>query len=138
MQLSLHCKIKFVLLIPSEKSVIPSYRVEILQKPGLEIRPSLLFMAKRLGSQLFVSRLSFYTTEEGLRRLFTPFGAVKEARILRDVKSGRPKGFGFVSYDSQAEAQRALRGLNGRIINGRLIFVEFAKSQEGEKQKDQK
>ncbi|XP_031401396.1 small RNA-binding protein 11, chloroplastic [Punica granatum] len=95
-------------------------------------------MAKRLSSELFVSRLSFYTTEDGLRKLFSRFGMVKEARIVRDPRNGRPKGFGFVSYDSETEAHKALSGLNGRIIDGRLIFVEFAKKHEGGPQKDQK
>ncbi|XP_060667456.1 small RNA-binding protein 11, chloroplastic isoform X2 [Ziziphus jujuba] len=90
-------------------------------------------MAKRLSSQLFVSRLSFYTTNEQLKKLFSPFGAVTEARLVRDPKTQRPKGFGFVTFDSEVEARNALKALNGRIVDGRLIFVEVARSmQHGE------
>ncbi|XP_022731538.1 organelle RRM domain-containing protein 6, chloroplastic-like [Durio zibethinus] len=83
-------------------------------------------MAKRLGAQLFVSRLSFFTTHQELKTLFSPFGVVKEANLIRDPKTQRPKGFGFVTYETEMEAQKALKAMNGRIVRGRLIFVEFA------------
>ncbi|KAL6979227.1 hypothetical protein U1Q18_020893 [Sarracenia purpurea var. burkii] len=86
-------------------------------------------MARRLPTQLFVSRLSFYTTEEELKRLFSPFGLVTEARLAMNPKTQRPKGFGFVTYESEVEAHSALKAMNGRIVNGRLIFVEVAKSE---------
>ncbi|XP_060667455.1 uncharacterized protein LOC107427791 isoform X1 [Ziziphus jujuba] len=77
--------------------------------------------------------LSFYTTNEQLKKLFSPFGAVTEARLVRDPKTQRPKGFGFVTFDSEVEARNALKALNGRIVDGRLIFVEVARSmQHGE------
>ncbi|KAK9699668.1 hypothetical protein RND81_08G188100 [Saponaria officinalis] len=80
----------------------------------------------RFNSQLFVSRLSFYTTDDEFRQLFTPFGAVKCAKLIMDSQTGRPKGFGFVTFENEAEAQNALKALNGRIVQGRIIFVEFA------------
>ncbi|XP_059626641.1 organelle RRM domain-containing protein 6, chloroplastic-like [Cornus florida] len=85
-------------------------------------------MAKRLGSQLFVSRLSFFTTNDELKRLFSPFGVVKEARLVKDPRTQRPKGFGFVTFESEVEAHKALKSMNGRIVDGRLIFVEVAKT----------
>ncbi|KAK9280409.1 hypothetical protein L1049_014098 [Liquidambar formosana] len=85
-------------------------------------------MASRLGSQLFVSRLSMYTTNKELRRLFSPFGVVTEARLVIDPKTQRPKGFGFVTFESEVEAQKALKAMDGRIVSGRLIFVEVAKT----------
>ncbi|KAJ9178249.1 hypothetical protein P3X46_010149 [Hevea brasiliensis] len=85
-------------------------------------------MAKRLGSQLFVSRLSNYTTNQKLEKLFSPFGVVKEARLVLDPRTQKPKGFGFVTFDSESQAQKALKAMDGRIVDGRLIFVEFAKT----------
>ncbi|XP_044482450.1 small RNA-binding protein 11, chloroplastic isoform X1 [Mangifera indica] len=73
-------------------------------------------MAKRLSPQLFVSRLSFYTTNQELKRLFSRFGVVTEARMILDPKTQRPKGFGFVSFESEVEAQKALKAMNGRVI----------------------
>uniref|UniRef100_A0ACD5TZ87 Uncharacterized protein n=1 Tax=Avena sativa TaxID=4498 RepID=A0ACD5TZ87_AVESA len=88
---------------------------------------SRLLGAKCFSTEIFVSRLSFYTTEEELESIFSPFGAVKEARLVRDNQTGRPKGFGFVKYSSEAEAQKAVKAMDGRIIRGRLIFAEIAK-----------
>lgn len=91
-------------------------------------------MAKRLSLRLFVSRLSSYTTNEHLKKLFSPFGKVLEARLVLDSKTQRPKGFGFVTYESEVEAQKALKAMNGRIVDGRLIFVEISKTEKpGEK-----
>ncbi|KAF5446990.1 hypothetical protein F2P56_032580 [Juglans regia] len=89
-------------------------------------------MAKRLKSQLFVSRLSFFTTNEKLKTLFSPFGEVTEARLVKDPRTQRPKGFGFVTFDSEVEAQNALKAMNGKIVDGRLIFVEVAKARRDE------
>ncbi|XP_074358105.1 organelle RRM domain-containing protein 6, chloroplastic [Apium graveolens] len=85
-------------------------------------------MAKRLSSQLFISRLSFYTTNQELKKLFSPFGSVTAARLVMDERTQRPKGFGFVTFETEVEAQNALKAMNGRIVDGRLIFVEMAKT----------
>ncbi|KFK27526.1 hypothetical protein AALP_AA8G394900 [Arabis alpina] len=87
-------------------------------------------MAKRIASQLFVSRLSAYTTDESLRQLFSPFGLITQARLIRDSRTQRPKGFGFVTFESEDDAQKALKALDGKIVDGRLIFVEPAKEVE--------
>lgn len=49
-------------------------------------------------------------------------------RLVKDPKTLRPKGFGFVRFESELDAQNALRTLNGRIVDGRLIFVEVAQT----------
>lgn len=84
-------------------------------------------MSQRIGTKLFVSRLSFYTTQQQLESLFSPFGVLTEATLITDQNTQRPKGFGFVSYKSEIEAEKARKALNGRIVDGRLIFVEHAK-----------
>ncbi|KAK2976451.1 hypothetical protein RJ640_015574 [Escallonia rubra] len=86
-------------------------------------------MANRLGTQLFVSRLSFYTNTQELKKWFSPYGVVKEARIIRDSKTLRPKGYAFIRFESEVEAQKAMKAMNGRIVNGKLIFVEVAKTE---------
>ncbi|CAN7038310.1 hypothetical protein BRARA_B01061 [Brassica rapa] len=87
-------------------------------------------MAKRFTTQLFVSRLSGYTTDQSLRQLFSPFGQIKEARLIKDSQTQRPKGFGFVTFESEDDAQKAMKALDGKIVDGRLIFVEAAKDVE--------
>ncbi|XP_004487030.1 small RNA-binding protein 11, chloroplastic [Cicer arietinum] len=87
-------------------------------------------MSQRIGTKLFVSRLSFYTTMEQFKSMFSPFGVLTEATLVMDPKIKRAKGFGFVSYRSEIEAEKAMKSLNGTIVNGRLIFVEPAKSKD--------
>ncbi|KAJ8770973.1 hypothetical protein K2173_022874 [Erythroxylum novogranatense] len=83
-------------------------------------------MAKALGGfTLFVSRLSSYSTDQSLKKLFSPFGAVKEARLIRDSVTKKPKGFGFVTFESEIEAQQAVKGMNCRIVDGRLILLKL-------------
>ncbi|KAK9154250.1 hypothetical protein Sjap_001730 [Stephania japonica] len=90
--------------------------------------PTRLFLKRSYSTQLFVSRLSCYSTNKELKELFAPFGEVKEARLVIDGRTQRPKGFGFVTYESEIEAQRALKAMDGRIVRGRLVFVEVAKT----------
>ncbi|PIA53018.1 hypothetical protein AQUCO_01000705v1 [Aquilegia coerulea] len=89
-----------------------------------------LIWARGFTTQLFVSRLSFYTTDNELNNLFSPFGEVTEARLVKDHKTQRPKGFAFVTYKSEEQAQKAIKAMDGRIVGGRLIGVEIAKTTE--------
>lgn len=52
------------------------------------------------------------------------------ARLIRDSETQRPKGFGFITFDSEDDARKALKSLDGKIVDGRLIFVEVAKNAE--------
>ncbi|KAL6649687.1 hypothetical protein ACP70R_013911 [Stipagrostis hirtigluma subsp. patula] len=94
--------------------------------------PSKVHGIRCFSTEIFVSRLSFYTTEEELKNIFSPFGAVEDARLMRDNETGRIKGFGFVKYSSQADAEKAVEAMNGRIVRGRLIFVELAKGHKSD------
>ncbi|CAN6289846.1 unnamed protein product [Urochloa humidicola] len=94
--------------------------------------PSQVLGMRCFSTNIFVSRLSFYTTEEEFKGLFSPFGDVKEARLMRDPQTGRMKGFGFVKYSSQGEAEKAIKAMDGRIVRGRLILVEMAKGEKNE------
>ncbi|KAJ4974268.1 hypothetical protein NE237_007442 [Protea cynaroides] len=87
-----------------------------------------MLFERRFSSELFVSRLSFYTTDKELKELFEPFGTVTDARLVRDPTTLKPKGFGFVTFESVTEAHKAFQAMNGRIVGGRLIFVEVAKT----------
>jgi len=80
--------------------------------------------------KLFVGNLSFDTTEAELEELFAPFGTVVEATVITDQGSGRSRGFGFVTLNSAAEAQAAIRGLAGKKFSGRNLTVNEAKPRE--------
>nr|GMD86784.1 glycine-rich RNA-binding protein 4, mitochondrial-like [Ipomoea batatas] len=58
---------------------------------------------------------------------FSQFGQVIEAKVVTDRVSDKSKGFGFVTYASQDEAETALKEMNGKPLNGRVIFVDYAR-----------
>ncbi|XP_043711710.1 small RNA-binding protein 11, chloroplastic [Telopea speciosissima] len=92
------------------------------------LRPSLFICYRGISSKLFVGGLSFYTTENSLSEAFSQYGQVIEAKIVMDRVSDRSKGFGFVTYASENEAENARTEMNGKVLNGRVIFVDIAKS----------
>ncbi|KAG6772444.1 hypothetical protein NC652_017393 [Populus alba x Populus x berolinensis] len=94
----------------------------------LAAAPTALFIWQRgITTKLFVGGLSVYTTENGLSEAFSQYGQVVEAKIVMDRTLDRSKGFGFVTYASEDEAQKALDEMNGKALNGRVIYVQNAK-----------
>ncbi|MEM1025950.1 MAG: RNA-binding protein [Myxococcota bacterium] len=84
-----------------------------------------------MGSKLFVGNLSFQTSEEGLSSAFAQFGEVREAKIILDRETQRPRGFGFVTMGSDEEAQAAIEGMNGTELDGRPLRVNEAEDRRG-------
>ncbi|XP_057438429.1 organelle RRM domain-containing protein 2, mitochondrial [Lotus japonicus] len=80
--------------------------------------------------KLFISGLSRQTTDRKLNEAFAPFGQLIEAKVITDRASGRSKGFGFVSYASIEEAEKARKGMNAKFLDGWVIFVDPAKPRE--------
>ncbi|KAK9064027.1 hypothetical protein SSX86_017899 [Deinandra increscens subsp. villosa] len=78
--------------------------------------------------KLFVTGLSFYTSEKTLRAAFEGFGELVEVKIIMDKISKRSKGFAFIEYTTEEAAGAALREMNGKIINGWMIVVDVAKT----------
>ncbi|KAI5070831.1 hypothetical protein GOP47_0015174 [Adiantum capillus-veneris] len=78
------------------------------------------------GSKLFVGGISFRTTEDGLREAFGAHGEVVDAKIIMDRETGRSRGFGFVTYYKEEDADAALSKLNGHNLDGRAIRVDRA------------
>jgi RNA recognition motif-containing protein len=83
-----------------------------------------------LSNKLYVGNLAYNVTETDLEALFTPFGTVQSAQIIVDRDTNRSKGFGFVEMDTDAQAQAAIEGLNGREHGGRNLTVNEAKPRE--------
>jgi RNA recognition motif-containing protein len=76
---------------------------------------------------MYVSNLSFHTTDDDLRKLFEPFGNVSSAKVITDRESGRSRGFGFVEMQSDTDAEKAIKGLNNKEVEGRAMSVSVAK-----------
>ncbi|KAJ4972162.1 hypothetical protein NE237_005261 [Protea cynaroides] len=78
--------------------------------------------------RLFVTGLSFYTSEKTLRAAFESFGELVEVKIIMDKISKRSKGYAFIEYTTEEAAGAALKEMNGKIINGWMIVVDVAKT----------
>ncbi|MFH1171921.1 MAG: RNA-binding protein [bacterium] len=80
-----------------------------------------------MAKKLYVGGLSYDTTEDGLREAFAKAGSVVSATIILDRMSGRSKGFGFVEYGADEEAQAAIDMWNGKELDGRRLTVNEAR-----------
>ena len=80
--------------------------------------------------KLYVGNLSYNTTEENLRELFSQAGAVASVALIKDRTTGQSKGFAFVEMDSQANAQKAITMFKDYTMNDRQIAVSFARPRE--------
>ena len=77
--------------------------------------------------KLYVGNLSYSAGETELRDLFSAYGAVDSVAVITDRDTGRSKGFGFVEFSNDAEAQAAIAGLNGKEVSGRALTVSPAR-----------
>ncbi|HEY2646560.1 MAG TPA: RNA-binding protein [Candidatus Acidoferrales bacterium] len=76
---------------------------------------------------VFVGNMNFQTTEAELRALFEPFGQVTRVHIAMDRETGRARGFAFVEMPNDAEASKAMQGLDGKEVGGRALKVNEAR-----------
>jgi len=76
---------------------------------------------------MYVSNLSFHTTDDDLRKLFEEFGTVSSSKVITDRDTGRSRGFGFVEMGSDDEANKAMKSLNNKEIEGRAMSVTVAR-----------
>lgn len=83
-----------------------------------------------MGKKLYVGNLSYSVNDDSLQQHFSEFGAITSAKVMMDRDSGRSKGFGFVEMSSDAEAQAAISGMNGKSVDGRDMVVNEARPME--------
>jgi len=86
-------------------------------------------VAKYQGMNLYVKNLADTLDDDGLRAEFTPYGAITSAKVMRDA-TGKSKGFGFVCYTSPEDATRAVTEANGRMVEGKPMYVALAQRRE--------
>ena len=79
-----------------------------------------------MAKKLYVGNLSYNTTEDGLRNLFSGFGSVASVKIIFDRETGNSKGFGFIEMSTDEEATAAITGTNGQEFDGRQLRVNEA------------
>ncbi len=83
-----------------------------------------------MGNKLYVGNLAYAFGDQELESLFSAYGSVKSAKVIKDRDSGRSKGFGFVEMSSDSEAQAAISALNGQEKEGRALTVNEARPKE--------
>jgi RNA recognition motif-containing protein len=80
--------------------------------------------------KVYVGNLSYATTEDELRTLFAQAGTVKSVALIKDRDTGRSKGFAFVEFETQVEAQKAISMFNGQQLGDRELTVNLARPRE--------
>jgi RNA recognition motif-containing protein len=80
-----------------------------------------------MGRRLYVGNLPYKTTDEELNTLFSQAGAVDSVRVMRDMATGRARGFAFVEMANDEGAQKAISQLHGYALEGRPLVVNEAR-----------
>jgi cold-inducible RNA-binding protein len=80
-----------------------------------------------VSTKLFVGSLPWSISDEELQAAFAPHGNVLSAKVVTDKETRRSRGFGFVEFENESEANAAIQALNGSDLKGRNIIVSEAK-----------
>ncbi|MES1255927.1 MAG: RNA-binding protein [Acidobacteriota bacterium] len=80
-----------------------------------------------MGRKLYVGNLPYDTGETDLQTLFGQAGNVESVRVMRDMATGRARGFAFVEMASDEEAQKAIHDFNDYQLGGRGLTVNEAR-----------
>ncbi|MBM3152599.1 MAG: RNA-binding protein [Chloroflexi bacterium] len=83
-----------------------------------------------MQTKLYVGNLSYTTTEDDLRNLFSQAGTVTSVALIKDRDTGRSKGFAFVEMSAQVEAEKAIQMFNGQNLDNRALKVNAARPKE--------
>ncbi len=83
-----------------------------------------------MATKLYVGKLSYTTTSEALQVLFEQYGIVLNAQVIKERDTDQSKGFAFVEMQELADAEAAIKALNGSEFEGRTIVVNVAKPRE--------
>ena len=81
-----------------------------------------------MSKNIYVGNLTFQTTADDLRELFSQYGTVTSAQVVSDRDTGRSRGFGFVEMSEGGD--EAIAALNGKDVGGRSLTVNEAKPRE--------
>ena len=83
-----------------------------------------------MSKKLYIGNLPFSVDSDKLKEIFSEFGNVEEATVITDKFSRRSKGFGFVTFEKDEDADKAMAAMNSKEVEGRSIKVSEAKPME--------
>ncbi len=89
-----------------------------------------------MAKKLFIGNMSWTTSEDDLRDTFSQYGEISEAMVIMDRATNRSKGFGFVTFVNDAEAEAAISAMNGKDFMGRQVVVNEARPKEERPSRD--
>lgn len=78
--------------------------------------------------ELYIGNIHYNAKPYELRKFFEEFGDIESLKIIRDPKTKRSKGYGFVKFYKQADAEKALKYSNTKDFKGRELCVAFSKN----------
>jgi len=79
-----------------------------------------------MSKKLFVGGLAWATDDDSLSKAFQEHGTVEEAKVINDRDTGRSRGFGFVTFETEENAIAAQKAMDGQEMDGRQLRVDFA------------
>jgi RNA recognition motif-containing protein len=82
---------------------------------------------RQMEKKLYVGNLPFSVNAEKLKEVFSDFGEVSDAFVVKDRNTGRSRGFGFVTFADEEAADKAIAEMNGKELEGRELVVNEAK-----------
>ena len=80
-----------------------------------------------MGRKLYVGNLPYSATEDQLTEMFSRVGKVDSVRVMRDMATGRARGFAFVEMGTDEEAQKAISQFHEQQMEGRALVVNEAR-----------
>ena len=80
-----------------------------------------------MGKKLYVGGIAWKTTEDSLYDTFGQYGQLEEVKIITDRETGRSRGFGFVTFVNDEDANNAIDAMNGSELDGRNLTVNEAR-----------
>lgn len=91
-----------------------------------------------MEKKLYVGNISFKATEDDIREIFSKTGEVESVKIIKDIHTGNPKGFGFVEMATAEDAHKAVEALNGTMFMERILSVDEARPQKSRQKRNSK
>lgn len=83
------------------------------------------------NKQLYVGNLSYQVNAHHLRQFFSQYGELQNVRLIKNTRTGRSKGFAFITFATIADAKQAVKA-NGLDLRGRSLVVRMAKPRDAE------
>jgi len=83
-----------------------------------------------MTKKIYVGNLPFSVTLERFKELFSPYGEIEDAIVMTNKFTGRSRGFGFITFVNEADAEKALAEMNNKKVEGRELKVKEARPLE--------